>query len=180
MKTTKKNMLAVILFIISLLLSSCFKDDANHHYRIPFKNNTGRRMYLDYHIYWNWLPLLDHLDTVLNNRSIDPRVDSLASFVEPMEENTVAMFSTSFYEGELGICYDTLIVFVFDADTLEAVGWDVVCSEYKVLQRYDLSLENLQDLDFKLCFPPSEAMKHIHMWPPYGTYDAHGNLRGIP
>ena len=30
------------------------------------------------------------------------------------------------------------------------------------------------DEDGEFIVPPTEAMKHIHMWPPYDTYDEHG------
>lgn len=75
---------------------------------------------------------------------------------------------------------DTICVFVFKTEVIEQYSWDSIRSNYLVLQRYDLSYEDVAYFDYEICFPPSEAMKAIHMWPPYGTYDAHGNLRGIP
>ena len=80
------------------------------------------------------------------------------------------------YEADFGYSYDTLLIFVFNADTLDTFGWDYVREHYMVLQRYDLSLGDLQSVNFRLSFPPNDAMKHIHMWPPYGTYDENGNL----
>lgn len=72
---------------------------------------------------------------------------------------------------------DTVCVFVFKSETLQKCSWDSIRSGYLVLQRYDLSREDVISLKHTyLCFPPSEAMKGIRMWPPYGTYDEEGNV----
>lgn len=179
-KNLKTITLVIALVLIIVAMHSCYKDRDGRHFRIPYKNNSERMLYVDFHIYWPWYPSIDYLDTVVN--IVDPRKNPVLTKVEPKSENLEAMFKTSFYESGFGKSFDTLIVFAFDADTLDYYGWDTVCAKYKVLQRYDLSLEDLQDLDFKLCFPPSEAMEHIHMWPPYGTYDENGNIiegRGV-
>ncbi len=68
--------------------------------------------------------------------------------------------------------HDTLIVFVFNADTLALYGWEYVKEHYLIAQRYDLSLIDLQLLSWRLQFPPSSEMQNIKMWPPYGTYDS--------
>ena len=74
---------------------------------------------------------------------------------------------------------DTICVFVFKTEVLEQYSWDSIRSSYLVLQRYDLGYEDVANSNYEICFPPSEAMKHIHMWPPYGTYDENGNCRTI-
>ncbi|MDR2424916.1 MAG: hypothetical protein LBD59_09375 [Prevotellaceae bacterium] len=61
--------------------------------------------------------------------------------------------------------------FVFDADVLENESAQTILDNYLVLQRYDLTLDNLIQLNFMLPFPPTEEMKHIRMYPPYGTYN---------
>lgn len=71
---------------------------------------------------------------------------------------------------------DTVCVFVFKTDMLKQYSWDSIRSSYLVLQRYDLSYEDVANFYHEICFPPSEAMEHIHMWPPYGTYDENGNI----
>jgi hypothetical protein len=66
--------------------------------------------------------------------------------------------------------YDTIMYFVLDAHTWETESSQTIIDNYLVLQRYDLSLEDTQKLEWSLPFPPTEAMKHIKMYPPYGTY----------
>ncbi len=43
---------------------------------------------------------------------------------------------------------------------------------------YDMSLADAKHVYDKDCFafPPTEAMRNIKMWPPYGTYDSLGHL----
>jgi len=36
------------------------------------------------------------------------------------------------------------------------------------LQRYDLTIRDLDILDWTLSYPPDERMKNIKMYPPYG------------
>lgn len=178
MKVLKIINKTIILIIVIFTIQSCYKDSINRHYYIQFKNSTEKTLYVDNSFYAKYLSPLNYLDTTLPC-CCDPRNNRLATIVEPSGENPKTCFRRAFYESAFGVEFDTLLVFVFDEDTLESLGWDSVCANYKVLQRYDFSLEDLQYLDFKLCFPPSEAMKQIHMWPPYGTYDENGNCRTI-
>ena len=62
---------------------------------------------------------------------------------------------------------DTMSVFIFDAKVLDTYSWEEIRDNYMILKRYDLSLEDLQKLDFTLYYPPTEAMKDIKMYPPY-------------
>ena len=60
----------------------------------------------------------------------------------------------------------------------DTIFWYVRKAEdNEILQRYDMSLADAKHVYDKDCFafPPTEAMRNIKMWPPYGTYDEHGN-----
>jgi hypothetical protein len=61
--------------------------------------------------------------------------------------------------------------FVLDAYTWEHESSQTIIDNYLVLQRYDLGLEDIQKLGWSLPFPPTEAMKDMKMYPPYGTYN---------
>ena len=171
--------LAYIFYCISLLstIYSCTYDtDTEYrHYHIQFKNNTETTIWIDRSRYYP--------DTAIALYTRDPRVDK-NSAVSPLENSTSALWSRSFYESAFGIKiyengdtvgFDTLIVFVFNDDTLARYGWQTVRENYLVHQRYDLSLDDLRRLNWQLYFPPKESMRDIKMWPPYGTYDANGH-----
>ena len=62
---------------------------------------------------------------------------------------------------------EKLSVFIFDAETLETTPWDIVQSKSLVLQRYDLTLEELERLKWIIPYPPTSAMKDVEMYPRY-------------
>ncbi len=81
---------------------------------------------------------------------------------------------------------DTISFYIFDADTVDLYSWDTIIKYNMVLQRYDLSRQDFEDRneswlvdDAWFYFPPTESMKHIHMWPPYGTYDRNGRRKEV-
>ena len=58
-------------------------------------------------------------------------------------------------------------IYLFDAETVDNTPWETIREEYKVLKRYDLSLEDIQFLDYEISYPPTEQMKDMRMYPPY-------------
>ena len=62
---------------------------------------------------------------------------------------------------------DTLSIYIFHSDTLNKYPWNIVKEKYMILKRYDLSLSDLKQLDFKVPYPPSSAMSNMKMYPPY-------------
>ena len=48
---------------------------------------------------------------------------------------------------------DTLSIYVFDADTLNTYDWIQVKEGYKVLKRYDLSLDDLRKMNWTITYP---------------------------
>jgi hypothetical protein len=63
--------------------------------------------------------------------------------------------------------HDTLSYHLFDKDTLHHYGWNDVRTNYKILVRYDLSLDDILELDATITYPPSPAMRYMKMYPPY-------------
>jgi hypothetical protein len=60
------------------------------------------------------------------------------------------------------------MVFVLDLQVVESNPWMDIYNNYMVLRRYDLSLADLQCLNWIITYPPTEAMKDMKMYPPYG------------
>jgi hypothetical protein len=48
---------------------------------------------------------------------------------------------------------DTLSIYVFSADTLKAFDWSQIRTGYKVLKRYDLSLQDLEKTNWVINYP---------------------------
>ena len=62
---------------------------------------------------------------------------------------------------------DTLRLFYFHSDSIAHLGWNKIRDDYMVLVRYDLSQEDIYNLDAEIHYPPTDAMKDIHMYPSY-------------
>lgn len=59
-----------------------------------------------------------------------------------------------------------ITVYLFHPDTLAIYSDQEIMDDYKVLARYDLSLTNLETLDFFVPYPPSEVMDSMQVYLP--------------
>lgn len=48
---------------------------------------------------------------------------------------------------------DTIIIFILSEDTVEKYSWDKIRNNYNILKRCDLSLEDLQDMNWTITYP---------------------------
>lgn len=69
---------------------------------------------------------------------------------------------------------DTLRVFIFDNDTLEAYPWDDIQNNYRILIRYDLIGADIDELDEVIYYPPTPEMQYVKMYPPYSEEEEEG------
>ena len=127
------------------MFSSCKHDDALSHYTITFYNNSDKEVYIS--------PSLDYPDTVnVPNYHVLGLPDIYK--VAPHGYNKTALEVRDSYEKTLRIHengkMDTLMVFVFDANILEANRR----YDYKaLLQRIDVNIEDLRKLNWVLSYP---------------------------
>jgi hypothetical protein len=63
---------------------------------------------------------------------------------------------------------DTLSIYFFAKDTIDKYSWDDIKTKYKIVQRYDMSVDDFKQLHYRISYPPTVAMKNIKMYPPYG------------
>jgi hypothetical protein len=126
-------------------------------------NNSNQNLYIDCHA--------NYPDTVLY-QYFDNKTGQQSNKVMPQEINSTGLVDRYCYEEVITkdnylFPVDTIKIFVFDAQVLETTPWATVTQNYMILQRYDLSLADLQRLNWTLTYPPSEAMKDMKMYPPY-------------
>lgn len=57
-------------------------------------------------------------------------------------------------------------IYVFHPDTLANYSDQEIIDDYNVLARYDLTLSDLETLDFFVPYPPSEAMNDMRIYMP--------------
>jgi hypothetical protein len=56
---------------------------------------------------------------------------------------------------------DTMSIFFFDYETFSSLAWEEIRNNRKFLIRYELSLEDLKKLNWRVPYPPTEAMKNM-------------------
>ena len=157
---------AIVFLFLATILASC-----DPLYSIYFVNRYDKNVYVEYYV-------SSYPDTTLLGTSCIYN-SAIQSHDTAHIYEKIGRLPDFFYYG--GTRNDTVSFFIFDSDSVDYYSWDTVVNKNMVLQRYDLSMFDLENLMFNkggsiLYFPPTEQMKHIHMWPPYGTYDENGNV----
>jgi hypothetical protein len=138
------------------------KESENCHSAITFSNNSDMTLYVKEENFY----LID---------PPDPFDISRLSYFHPGQKNIKsysvskdALSSTMCFENSFGGDLEILYIYIFDAAVIKNTSWEVVARDYLVLKRYDLTLKDLQRLNWKIAYPPTEAMKDIKQYPPYG------------
>lgn len=99
-------------------------------------------------IYASWT--IDYPDTSFNHMA-NPTYNSQINKVEAHTLQKTYYGAPS--EGLFDDKVDTLSVFIFDAKVLESNSWDTVKAKYLVLKRYDLSLDDLEKMNWTITYP---------------------------
>lgn len=127
-----------ILIIVSILLSStCCEKLVDHVYSIKIQNSAN--------------------DTILFYESYDYPDTSMA-----LEKPILTMVYPSDYSyldnnkkwNEVLVSpKDTISIFLLSKDIVNIYSWVEIRDEYKVLKRYDLSLDDLEQSNFTITYP---------------------------
>lgn len=74
--------------------------------------------------------------------------------IEPKEDRVIIINPCSTWKRFFNwLPYDTLSVFIFHSDTLEKYTWEEVRDGYKIIKRYDLSLDDIEHMDYTIVYP---------------------------
>lgn len=149
----------VMALFFSIMLSSCKKEDENHHKTIEIINYSEKDIYSYFNV---------HYPDTLALRGVPSSSEPSIYKVERHKSNTTALWQRTFWEvifrDGRRIPSDTLMIFVMDAELLESKNTHI---NNAIIQRYDLSLQDLQQINWTLTYPPNESMKNIKMYPSY-------------
>jgi len=138
--------IALLLIFVLFSSNTCEKEDDECHKSILFVNNCENSIY----ILWD----TSYPDTVYFGHGPGPEVES-ANLILPHETSLKPIQERSCWEEIIAgdrIPSDTLMVFVFDA-YIENTDWSDVVNDYMVLKRFDLSLEDLEKMDWTIAYP---------------------------
>ncbi|MDY0202419.1 MAG: hypothetical protein RBR40_15675 [Tenuifilaceae bacterium] len=134
-----------ILFAMAFALviggSDCSKRDSDCHNEITIINNTEKVLYFYYSDKYPDTSIIDY----------DP---SLA-----LDFYKVKSYSSKIHYDRDG-CFDMylnngnkLMYFLFDSLVLASVPWDSVRENYLIIKRYDLSLDDLNRMNWTITYP---------------------------
>ena len=150
------NMKQIILIFLGnvMLLSQCINGGKSR--RISYYNNSVNPI----SECWSYC----YPDTLLP-------VIKPVSFVPINKEMHTSFGDLGYQEDHLfaSLPADTLSIFIFDYDIIERYDWQTIRDNYTILVRYDFSQKDLQKLKWCIYYPPTEEMKDMKMFPPYGS-----------
>lgn len=149
-----------IIFYIILCTQSCEKIAMDRDFPLYFQNNANHSVkgYLNDDEYYMAL----YPDTVISD------FEERLGMIESNEKARIAGGSATWESiYEVSVPNDTISIFIFHPDTLALYDWEIIRTGYKALRRYDLSLQDLNQLNFIVPYPPSPEMAGMKMWPPY-------------
>lgn len=136
----------IIYFNTIILLISCdATNTASCHKIIKVINNTNKSVYVDYS---GGYPETDFTKLISN-----PLISG-ATKTKANESNKYGIgnngecFENTFSRLESGV----MQVFVFDGSTLETQGWDYIKANNLVLKRYDLTLKDLENMNWTITY----------------------------
>lgn len=149
---------AIIVGISMILMGSSCKDLVDHVYGIDVRNNTDYTILAAPGLGPGWLS--SYPDTAISE------LKPAFFHVSPHLKNYIG--NGDKWENVFpGLPKDTLSIYIFSEDTLKSYDWGKVKEDYKILSRYDLSLDDLKKLNWTVTYPPTEEMKKMRMYPSY-------------
>ena len=143
MKMSFTFLIGSILFISS----TCADNEKDCHNYISIHNVSNKNIYVEY--------VLGYPDTTYFKYEPNPALSPELSKVLSGQTNSNALGSRSCWEDKFKslIKSDTVMIYVFDAQVLESTPWDTVKANYLILKRYDLSLVDLQQMNWTVTYP---------------------------
>lgn len=167
-------LIPVLLFILISTIS-CGNRCKNCHYAIEFSNESNRDVYID----WarTYPDTIDHL-----LYSISPAISAIANKKKYVLARTKGHLSHGSYweplfkDGNMNPD-NVLMIIIFNVEAVDSTNWKTIdwsipanYDKY-ILQRYDLSLQDIELLNWNIPYPPMEKMRDMKMYPPYSSYE---------
>lgn len=135
-----KTFISILICLIFIELG-CVKEPAGHRI-IEFVNNSTKNLYVR-------INDANYPDTLI--RLGDIRKSKNYFFVAAKTSNSTILRDNSPWEYSIkDFRFETIMVFVFNADQIKDLPWDTVVNKYMILKRYDLNLEKLDSLNWKI------------------------------
>jgi hypothetical protein len=136
----KIKILACLLILVSLLGCPNYSDDSTI---ILINNSSDTLLYYDIYNKTG--------DTLLKNNSIYPTEETKKRWM--LLPNSQLLFPGRFKNLFEEMPEYQYVMFLFEKQTVDSVSWDIIKSNYLVLRRYDLSLADLEEMNWTITYP---------------------------
>ena len=154
----------LFLYLLIVMLCKCSCDD--DHWSIDIYNNSEKTIFTNNG--WHYPDTTFAVNYVFDPFYNDKKdTANKTQWAKPFQKCITYVGRHSTWESNFKYENDTVMIFIFDGDVIGNVDWEIVKKDYLILQRYDLSLQDLQKLNWKVDYPPTEAMKEMKMYPSY-------------
>lgn len=150
------KILCLIILLIPLLSGDCNKDVNGYDLRFKVKNNSNGVI----SIFQN---SLDYPDTTLFETR--PFLEANDYYFIMSGKSRSFYLTGSTWEKEFNKASNGIImVYLINTDTLKKFDWDSIRINYKILQRYDLSLKDLQNRNWEIEYPYDSTRGKLKVW----------------
>ncbi|MCH7396769.1 hypothetical protein MM236_02165 [Belliella sp. DSM 107340] len=140
----KKYVFPLSLISIIFLCAGCPESFIEPDSKLIIMNNSDKKI-----IFFDQFN--SPKDTLLSNFPFNLTLENTNSRI--IGPNSSATFPGS-YKGILNDYQDDiLMLYLFSRDTIERVSWDRIVDEYLILRRYDLTLKDLEDMNWTITYP---------------------------
>ena len=137
----------ILLLSITIILISCDANNTAHcHKIITVVNKTNKSIYIDASYEYPDLEAYKHNADPLNNSDIK-KVEANKS-----SRNMLPTAGKCYERIYTNIKSGIMMVYVYDGPTLETKGWDYIKANNLVLKRYDLTIEDLKDINWTITY----------------------------
>ena len=131
-----------LMFSCLLLANSTCDMVKDEEQKLRINNKSEKAIYI------SWTR--DYPDTSINylvNPTYNPQIKKVEA--HSIQREYYSAPTKAFFKYNI----DTLSVFIFDAQLLENTPWDTVKARYLILKRYDLSLDDLNKMNWIIAYP---------------------------
>lgn len=139
-----RNILQSLFMYSGLILAliSCDYKNSYYDYRLKVINKSSMTIYAEYS--------MSPIDTLLpfTQSPFNHSPDKAAP------NGTITLIRGGSWEGAFDeVVNQKLIIFIFDAAVADSVPWETIKKDYLILKRYDLTLKDLDSLNFEVIYP---------------------------
>ena len=135
--------ITLFIFVVSLLCIGCPDNDPADS-ELSIANNSSTKL-----IYF--IQINEPIDTLLSTFAFPLTPENTKSRVINPDESVV--LKEGFKRILSGYRNKVLMLYLFTRDTIEQISWDQIVDDYMILGRYDLTLEDLERLNWTINYP---------------------------